>query len=376
VNTNQDTIPLSRPDITDAEVQAVLAVLRSDRLSIGPCIEEFETAVATRAGRQHGIAVNSGTSGLHLCVRAIGLGPDDEVVTSPFSFISTTNCLLFERATPVFADIDLDTYNMSPEAVEAAITPHTKALLPVEAFGNTAHFDAYEQIAEKHGIPIIEDCCEALGGSLHGRPAGSFGVSGVFGFYPNKQITTGEGGVIVTDDDDIAAQCRSMRNQGRSREDQNTFERLGYNYRMTELSAAMGVAQMDRLGEILHQRREVARWYSDALADIDEISPPVSLEPDHASWFVYVVRLADRLTGEQRNGILQKLNRRGVACQAYFSAIHLQPYIRDAFGFRRGDFPLCERAADRTIVLPFFTSMEPQQVHRVADALKSALSEY
>ena len=373
MSTNPDTIPLACPDITDAEVQAVLTVLRSDRLSIGPCIEEFEAAVASRAGRQHGIAVNSGTSGLHLCVRAIGLGPGDEVVTSPFSFISTTNCLLFEHVTPVFADIDMDTYNMSPEAVEAAITPRTKALLPVEAFGNTAHFDAYEHIARKHGIPLIEDCCEALGGSLHGRPAGSFGTAGVFGFYPNKQITTGEGGVVVTDDDDIAAQCRSMRNQGRNCEDTNTFERLGYNYRMTELSAAMGVAQMERLDEILRQRRAVARWYAEALADLDEISPPASLEPDQASWFVYVVRLADRLTGEQRNDILQELNRRGIACQAYFSAIHLQPYIREAFGFRQGDFPLCEHAADRTIALPFFTGMARDQVHRVADALKSAL---
>ena len=370
---NADIIPLARPDITEAEIQAVVDVLRTDRLSIGPRLEAFEAATAARAGRAFGIGVNSGTSGLHLCVRALGIGEGDEVITSPFSFISTTNCFLFERATPIFADIDLETYNMRPETVEAAITSRTKAILPVEAFGNPAHFDDYERIAERHGIPLIEDCCEAMGGSLDGRPAGSFGVCGVFGFYPNKQITTGEGGVIVTDDDGIVAQCKSMRNQGRSRDDLNTFERLGYNYRMTELSAAMGVAQVARLDEILQQRREVARWYGEALASIDEITPPSYADPDHTSWFVYVVRLADRLTGEQRDGILRELNRRGIACQAYFSAIHLQPYLRETLGFRRGDFPRCEHAADRTIALPFFTTMTPEQVRLVTENLASAI---
>ena len=213
-----EAIPLSGPDITDEEILAVESVLRSDRLSIGPHLEAFEAAVAQRAGRKFGIGVNSGTSGLHLCVRALSIGEGDEVITTPFSFVATTNCILFERAKPVFVDIHPDSYNMDPAALEAAITPRTKAILPVEVFGNTAHFDEYERLAKNHNLATIEDCCEALGGVLGGRPAGNFGDCGVFAFYPNKQITTGEGGMIVTDSRGIRDLCRSMRNQGRATE--------------------------------------------------------------------------------------------------------------------------------------------------------------
>jgi dTDP-4-amino-4,6-dideoxygalactose transaminase len=214
----QADIPLSAPDITQAEIDAVVSVLQGDRLSLGPCLDAFEAACARRADRRFGIGVNSGTSGLHLCVKALGIGEGDEVITTPFSFIATTNCVLFERARPVFVDIDPDSYNLSPQAIEAAITPKTKAILPVEAFGNTTHFDEYERIAREHGLAMIEDCCEALGGKLGGRPAGAFGDCGVFAFYPNKQITTGEGGMIVTDSEEIRDVCVSLRNQGRATE--------------------------------------------------------------------------------------------------------------------------------------------------------------
>jgi perosamine synthetase len=239
-----ERVSLSAADITDSEIQAVLSVFSSGRLSIGPRTEGFEKALAGFVGRKHGIAVNSGTSGLHLCVRAMGLSDGDEVITSPFSFVATTNCVLFERAKPVFVDIDPVTYNIDPAMIERAITPRTKAILPVEVFGNTAHFDAYEAIARKHGLKMIEDCCEALGGKLKGRNAGAFGDCGVFAFYPNKQITTGEGGCIVTDDDTIADLCRSMRNQGRDTQAWLSHARLGYNYRMSEITAALGEAQV------------------------------------------------------------------------------------------------------------------------------------
>jgi perosamine synthetase len=348
-------------------------VLRSDRLSIGPRIRAFEAAMAQQAHRKHAIGVNSGTSGLHLCVRGLGIGPGDEVITTPFSFIATTNCLLFEEATPVFVDIDPGSYNLDPDAIEAAITPKTKAILPVEVFGNTAHFDRYEQIARKHNIKLIEDCCEALGGRLGDRPAGSFGDCGVFGFYPNKQMTTGEGGIVVTDDDRLAELCVSMRNQGRATGRANVYDRLGYNYRMTELSAALGEAQVRRLDEILSQRRAVAACYNRALAEIDEIHLPPSDDPAFHSWFVYVIRLGDRFDGKDRDLLMRALRQEGIETARYFPAIHLQPYIKRTLGTSEGDYPICEHISDRTVALPFFTSMTPEQVDQIAEALKRCL---
>ena len=371
---SKTAIPLSSQDITEAEIAAVTAVLRSDRLSMGPRIEAFEAAVAARCGRKYGIGVNSGTSALHLCVRALGIGEGHEVITSPFSFISTTNCILFERARPVFVDIDPENYNMDVEAAQAAITPRTKAILPVEAFGNIAHFDAYEQVAADRALAMIEDCCEALGGLLAGRPAGSFGDCGVFAFYPNKQITTGEGGLIVTDREDIRDMCRSLRNQGRGTDAWLEHVRLGYNYRMSEISAALGVAQMQRLDEILAKRRRVAQMYNRALADIDEIHLPPTAGADQNSWFVYVIRLADRFTQEHRDAIIAHLRRAGVGCNSYFVPIHLQRYIMETLGTKPGDFPVTERIAARTIALPFFSKLSEAQVDRVVTALKDAVA--
>jgi len=371
-----ESIPLSASDITDLERQAVADVLASDRLSIGPRTIDFEQALAARAGRKHGIAVNSGTSGLHLCVRAMGIGEGDEVVTTPFSFIATTNCLLFERAKPVFVDIDPESYNLNPDAIEAAITDRTKAILPVEVFGNTAHFDDYERIASQRGLTMIEDCCEALGGVLGDRSAGSFGDCGVFAFYPNKQITTGEGGMIVTDDDEVRDLCVSMRNQGRATEAWLSHARLGYNYRMSEIHAAIGAVQVSRLDEILAGRRRAAALYDQALgklADEGLLHLPPMTQRDNASWFVYVVRLADRFSQADRDAVLAGLRDAGIGCNNYFVPIHTQPFIMDALGTKAGDFPVTEHIAARTIALPFFTGLAESQVAQVVAELSRLL---
>ncbi len=369
-----EAIPLSSQDITQAEIDAVEAVMRSDRLSLGPRIVAFEAAVAKRAGRKYGIGVNSGTSGLHLCVKSLGIGPGDEVITTPFSFIATTNCVLFERAKPVFVDIDPETYNVDPAAVEAAITDKTKAILPVEVFGNMAHFDAYEKIARDNNLAMIEDCCEALGGRLADRTAGSFGDCGVFAFYPNKQITTGEGGMIVTDSEEVRDLCVSMRNQGRASEAWLSHARLGYNYRMSEINAAIGETQMQRLDEILAKRRNAAELYDQALGDIEEIHLPPMVKRDTASWFVYVIRLADRFSREDRDAVLAHLRDAGIGCNNYFVPIHTQPYIMEMLGTKEGDFPVTERLAERTIALPFFANLSEQQVARIAETLKNAIA--
>ncbi len=370
---SEKPIPLSSPDITDSERQAVADVLGSDRLSIGPHTEAFEDAVAKRAGRKYGVAVNSGTSALHLCVKALGIEENDEVITTPFSFVATTNCLLFERAKPVFVDIDPESYNADPTAIEAAITPKTKAILPVEVFGNMACFDEYERIARKHNLLMIEDSCEALGGVLGDRPAGNFGNCGTFAFYPNKQITTGEGGMIVTDNEEMRDLCVSMRNQGRATEAWLSHARLGYNYRMSEITAALGEAQMRRLDEILDKRRRVAEMYNNALSDVEGIHLPPMAERENASWFVYVIRLADGFTQSDRDAIIEKLRTAGVGCSNYFVPIHAQPYIMEMLGTKVGDFPITERLAARTIALPFFANLTEGQVARVKTELINAL---
>jgi perosamine synthetase len=260
---------------------------------------------------------------------------------------------------------------MDPDAIEAAITPRTKAILPVEVFGNTAHFDAYEQIARQHDLLFIEDCCEALGGSLNGRPAGSFGLCGVFGFYPNKQITTGEGGMVVTDSEEIRDLCVSMRNQGR---DGHCHVRLGYNYRMSESSAALGYAQLKRIDEFLTRRRQVAAWYWEELSDAPEIKLPKLASPEEASWFVYVIRLNDSYSEEDRDAIYNVLLQQGIGSARYFPPIHLQKYLRELLGHEPGDFPKCEALCQRTLALPFHVNLTREQVQHSADVLKSALA--
>jgi len=369
-----EPIALSSPSITDAERDAVAAVLQTSRLSLGPRAEAFEALVAKRAGRRFGISVNSGTSGLHLCIKTLGIGEGDEVITTPFTFVATTNCILQERAKPVFVDIDQESYNLDAEAIEAAITPRTKALLPVNVFGNCAFMDRYEAIARKHGLAMIEDCCEALGGALGARPAGNFGQCGVFGFYPNKQITTGEGGMIVTDSEEIRDLCVCLRNQGRDSMVWLSHSRLGHNYRMSEIQAALGEAQMHRLDEILVKRRQAAAMYNQVLAEVEQVHLPPMADPHKASWFVYVIRLADAFTETDRDAVMCHLRQAGVGCGNYFPPVHLQPYVMEALGTRASDFPVTEAVAARTIALPFFADITTEQIRRVGTELQKALT--
>jgi len=385
-------IPLSRPDITEVEEQLVLSTLRSGRLAMGPMTEQFEVLVASRADCRHGVAVSSGTCGLHLALLALGIGPGDEVITTPFSFIASSNAILFVGAKPVFVDICPRTLNMDPARLEQAITPRTKAILAVETFGNPAHMDTYASIAAKNEIPLIEDCCEALGATHKGRPAGHFGRVGVFGFYPNKQITTGEGGMIVTDDHRLAEMCRSLRNQGRPigwRAPTQTptnaqesaaggtatgswlkHERLGYNYRMSEINSAIGVGQMRRLDSILQRRQAVARAYVERLGGHSHLFLP-TVDPESVmSWFVYVVRLAPTYTSEERDRIIRGLRSNDIGAADYFPCIHLQPFYQERFGFRPGMFPIAESVSSRTLALPFYNDLSPRDIDVVAQTLE------
>ncbi|CAG0970227.1 perosamine synthetase [Phycisphaerales bacterium] len=376
-------IPLSKPDITDLEVQMVVRTLRSGRLSIGPMVEQFETLVATRAQCRYGVAVNSGTSGLHLVLQSLNIGPGDEVITTPFSFIASSNCILFVGATPKFVDICPRSLNMDPARVQAAIGPKTKAILAVETFGNPCYMDQYGSIAARHEIPLVEDCCEALGATFKGRPAGHFGRAGVFGFYPNKQITTGEGGMIVTDDHRLAEMCRSLRNQGRPLGAPTgptmggsptgswlKHERLGYNYRLPEMNAALGVAQMKRLDEIIEKRHNVALHYIRRLGGHPQLVVPTVDPESIMSWFVFVVRLAPSYTAEERDRVISGLRRHEIGASDYFPCIHLQPFYREQFGLREGMFPIAESVSHRTIALPFHNDLTAAEIDQVAQALE------
>lgn len=372
-------IPLSNPDITDLEIESVVRVLRSGRLSIGPVVEEFEAAVARRTGRRHAVACSSGTAGLHMLMLALGLGPGDEVVTTPFSFIASANCIAYVGAKPVFADIEPRSLNMDPAALEAAITPRTRAIVAVEALGNPAHMETYRRIAARHEIVLVEDSCEGLGAAWRDRPVGSFGRAGVFGFYPNKQITTGEGGMIVTDDDRLADVCRSLRNQGRAINPTGSagawlnHDRLGYNFRLPEINAALGVAQMKRLDEIVALRQRVAeRWMARLMGNDDLILPNVD-EDVRMSWFVFVVRLSERFGEAARDRIISGMRRHEVGAANYFPCIHLQPYYRERFGTKPGMFPVAERVSQLTIALPFFNRLSDADMEHAAATLEHML---
>ncbi len=358
-------IKLSSPDITEAEIAAVTEVLRSGWLSLGPKVPEFEKALADYIGVKHAVAVSSGTTGLHLLMRAIGVGRGDEVISTPFSFIASTNCVMFEGAKPVLVDIDPLTWNIDVSRIEAAITPRTRALIPVDVFGQIPDMDQIMAIARRHGLRVIEDSCEALGSRFKGRMAGSLGDAGVFGFYPNKQITTGEGGMIVTNDDEIAHLCRSMRNQGRDTMAWLAHDRLGYNYRLSDVASAIGLAQIRRIDEILAKRARVAGWYRERLGgdsrlSMQKLSPEVEM-----SWFVFVVKLADDYTEERRNAIIESLRAKEIGSSNYFAPIHLQPFYGREFGYKKGDFPVCERVAARTVALPFHNHLTEAEVDHV-----------
>jgi perosamine synthetase len=387
---NSMQIPMSSPDLTDADRQEVMNVLNTPILSMGHYVRDFEQAFCEYTGAKHAIAVNSGTAGLHLCVRAAGLGPGDLVITTPFSFVASTNALLFENVVPVFVDIDPKTGNIDPAQVaEAAkdiskyLPRHSpidlkhatlKAILPVDVFGQPAEMDSLRQIADEYGLTFIEDSCEALGATYKGRLAGTFGDYGVFAFYPNKQMTTGEGGLIVTDDDDAAALMRALRNQGRAPGDtwlQHTY--LGYNYRLDEMSAALGLAQMRRLEELLRKREQVAGWYANRLVEIPGVEIPyVAPSTTRMSWFVYVIRLEGKI---DRGQVARYLEQRGIPVRPYFLPIHLQPYMVERFGWQTGDFPVTEDLGRRGLALPFSGVMTEEQVEIVCQNLRQVLTE-
>ncbi len=320
------------------------------------------------------MALSSGTAGLHLAVRACGVGPGDEVITTPYTFISTANCILFENATPVFADIDPETWNIDPAKVAAAVTPRTKVIIPVDVFGQPPEMDEICQIARRHNLKIIEDSCEAIGATYKGRPAGMLGDIGLFAFYPNKQMTTGEGGVLITDDDHVAMMARSMRNQGRDPgSGWLAHPRMGYNYRMPDILAALGTSQLARIDELVAKRGRVAGMYSKRLADekrisLQKIEPHVGM-----SWFVFVVKLADTYEAKDRDRVLAQLRERRIGCNNYFAPIHLQPFYAEKFGFQRGDFPATERVADRTIALPFHPNLAEEDVDEVVKVFRGML---
>jgi perosamine synthetase len=362
-------------------------------LSLGPSVPKFETQFASFIGRRHAVAVNSGTSALHLCVRALEIGPDDEVITSSFSFVASTNCILYEGAVPVFLDIEPDSFNLSPEEIYRFLSQRcernssghcinkdtgrrVKAILPVHVFGMPCDMDAIERLAQDYGLFVIEDACEALGAEYHGRRAGTLGDAACFAFYPNKQMTTGEGGMIVTDDDALAETCRSMRNQGRNATSEwLDHARLGFNYRLSDIHAALGSAQLQRIESLLEKRGSAAASYDERLQGVRGLITPGRINGSKRSWFVYVLQLPSKNGSDIRDSVLRSLRSAGIGCQAYFPAIHRQPYMKGRFITPFGTLKETEIASDACLAIPFFSTIDAAQITVVCHALKQALQE-
>jgi dTDP-4-amino-4,6-dideoxygalactose transaminase len=367
-------LPMSMPQITGEEIHAVVRVMQSRNLSIGAQTIAFEKLAAEIANSTYAVAISNGTAGLHLCMVAAGINPDDEVITTPFSFIASANCILYERAKPVFVDIDPVTLNIDPEKIESAITSHTRAIIPVHIFGQPADMDPILAIAERHNLLVIEDACEAIGAEYKGRRVGALGKAGVFAFYPNKQATAGEGAVLLTNDGEWAALFRSLRNQGRDQFDEWLMHsRLGYNYRLSELNAAVGMVQLKRIESLLRGRERVAKEYSQQLKKVEGVSTlPMALTTTRMSWFIYPVRFSE---GINRDRVLALLAEHGIPSRPYFGPIHLQPFYRKKFGYKQGDFPVSERAGNSILALPFHTDMKPEEVALVCDTLAEVVGE-
>ena len=369
-----DLIPLARPHVGAREEELILAALRSRRLSLGPKLAEFEAALGARLGAGHVSAVASGTAALHLSVRAAGAQAGDEVVTTPFSFVASANCLLYEDATPVFCDIDPRTLNIDADAAAAAVGERTTGLLPVHIFGYPADMPALEELARARGLWIVEDACEALG-AVHsdGTAVGARGNLATLGFYPNKQLTTGEGGAVVNPTPQLKERVDSERNQGRARDmGWLDHDRLGFNYRLSDLACALGLAQLERLDEMLAARARVARLYGEALFDVEGLELPCEdAGGNRRGWFVYVVQLPPEV---DRDGAIRELRATGVDSKPYLPAIHLSPFYRERFGHRDGEFPVCEDAARRSLALPFFPELTEVEVEQVVTAVREVVT--
>ncbi len=365
-----ERIPLARPLIGDREIELVTEVLQSRQLSLGKRVTDFEETWAKRIGVKYAVACSSGTAGLHCCLHALGLGPGDEVITSTFSFVASANVILYTGATPVFADVDPLTFNMSPGAVEAAITPRTKAVLIVSIFGYPADIPALRDIAERHGLAVVEDACQTIDGNYDGKKLGTWGHPAVFGFYANKQMTTAEGGVILTDDHDLYMELKSLVNQGRSDDGQwLVHSRLGFNYRLSDIHSAIGLAQLERLDDILARRARVASWYQARIAEIDGVSTMYE-GPQQRSWFVYAPRLDADL---DRDAVIGDVDAQGISAKPYLPSIHLQPFYRETFGYTEGNFPVAEAISRSTIAMPFFPEMTEDQVERCCRTLAEVI---
>jgi perosamine synthetase len=366
-------IPLSAPDIDEDDIAAVAAVLRTPQLSLGPQLTAFEQEFAAYIGTQHAVAVNSGTSGLQLCLRAIGIQPGDEVLLPAFTFIAVANVVRLEQAVPVFVDVDADSLNMDPDRARAAITPKTRAMMIVHTFGRPAALDRLMAVAEDHGLRVIEDACEAIGADFKGRRVGSFGDAGAFAFYPNKQITTGEGGMIVTNDITIARRVRSLRNQGRTDSgDWLDHAEPGFNYRLSEINCALGRSQLRRIEAILAKRARVAAWYDGCLREEPTvIVPELRIPEGRVSWFVYVIRLSDAFKREERDRVVERMMLRGIACGRYFPPIHQQPAY-SGWSLRH-PLPVTESVGERCIALPFFNQLTKAQVQEVSETLLTVI---
>src|SRR3989339_514899 len=368
--------PLAKPYITKTEEKEVVEVLRSGNLSLGPKVQEFEKQFAKKIGTKYACAVSSGTAGLHLAMLAAGIGTGDEIITTPFSFVASANCILYVGATPVFVDIDPLTYNIDPKKIEAKITNKTKAILAVHIFGQPADMDGIMRLAKKYKLKVIEDACESISATYKKRAVGTFGESAVFAFYPNKQMTTGEGGMIVTNSKKIHELCCSLRNQGRTKDMQQLdHARLGYNYRMNEISATLGLSQLQKLDSMIAQRQKIAGWYTKYFAEFHDVvqAPRVAAHNTH-TWFVYVVKILGKKV--KRDGVIKRLNAVGISTKPYLPAIHLFDFYKKKFGHRAGDYPVAESMSQRSLALPFYIGLQEKDVTYIVNKLLTVIKTY
>ena len=363
-------VPLCKADISSLEKEEVKGVLDSGYLSNGPKLREFEKKISEYLKVPYAIGVNSGTSALHLAVKSLGLKKGDEVITTSFSFIASSNCLLMEDLKPVFVDINPKTYNLNLHLIEEKINSITKAILPVDIFGHSVDMDYLLNISKKYNLPVLEDSCEALGSKYKGEKVGAKSTIATFGFFPNKQITTGEGGMIVTSDKGLAKLCKSMRAHGRNEDEEWLYhDKLGYNYKLDEMSAALGVAQMKRIDEILQKREAVAEEYMKKMNSLDEIMLPYEEDYSNRTWFTFVIQLKEDI----RKEVINYLNNSNIGCSNYFSPIHLQPFYKEKLGHKEGDFPITEEISKKTLAIPFYGDLKEEEMDYVINKLKEAL---